>query len=106
MTTPGHASFLDHVKAWFVCDVEPDLADLKSVAASVRKMAPQIQALASVVVTLAEAADPAAAPEIAAAAGIAKGAAAEVARIASELGASKMLGKRLPDVSSADETIR
>ena len=87
---PGHATFLDHVKARFARDVAPDLADMALVAARVRQMAPELQALASVVVTLAQAADPAAAPEIAAAAIIAERSAAEVTRIAGELGASRM----------------
>lgn len=70
--------------------MEPELADLKMTAEKVRELAPHLQAIASVVVTLAKAADPAAAPEIAAAAEIAVKAAEVVARIAGELNATGM----------------
>jgi hypothetical protein len=84
---PGIA---EHIRHWFESDVKPDLDDLKNVAGQVRKLAPEVAVIASLAVKLAEAADPAAAPEVALLADGAKEAAQVIEAIAAALAASGM----------------
>jgi cell pole-organizing protein PopZ len=97
----GHLSFLDHVKAWYARDVAPDLADARIKAENAAELAGQLQAwlhdhaanaetIASLVARIAAAADPSAAPAIAALVTEAERAAAEAARIAQETSEARL----------------
>lgn len=103
----GHLSFLDHVKAWFAREIAPGLADLHAELADARikaenaatragrletwlhDHAANAEAIASLVAKIAAAADPSAAPAIAALVTEAERAAAEAARIAQEIEAAQ-----------------
>ena len=90
---PG--GLLGRLRAWFERDVEPrlvvaegDLAKVKADVANVKGLGPQVAALASIVEKIAEAADPSAAPEIAALATGAGKVAARIGEIVASLEAS------------------
>lgn len=82
---------LGRLRAWFERDVEPRLLVVEGDLAKVKGLGPQVSELASIVEKIAEAADPDAAPEIAALAAGASKVAAEVAKIVSGLEASGAL---------------
>jgi cell pole-organizing protein PopZ len=104
----GHLSFLDHVKAWYAREIAPGLADLHAELADARvkaehaaALAAQLQAwlhdhaanaetIAGLVAKIAAAADPSAAPAIAALVTEAERAAAEAARIAQETSEARL----------------
>lgn len=85
---PAHEGFLGHVRDWFERDIAPEITVLKADLAKVKALAPELSSIASTVEALAKAADPAAAPEIAALVADAEKAAVVIARIAAELGAA------------------
>ena len=84
-----HAAFLTHARAWFARDVEPEMDDLKAVAAKVRELTPELARIANAVAVLAKAV-PAGTPGDAALIADAVKAAEVVARIAAEIAASGM----------------
>lgn len=97
----GHLSFLDHVKDWFAREVGPDIADIRIKAENAATRAGRLEtwlhdhaanaeAIASLVAKIAAAADPSAAPAIAALVTEAERAAAEAARIAQEISEARI----------------
>ena len=90
MSHAADTGLMAHIRAFFERDVEPDLNDVKDVAAKVRTLAPALVTIANVAVKLAEAADPAAAPEVELLADGAKDAAQVIEAIAAALNADRM----------------
>jgi phage-related tail protein len=76
-----------HLRAWFERDILPRLSAVEGDVASLRSLGPQVAKLAGIVEQIAGAADPEAAPKIAALAADAGKVAAEIATIVTELGA-------------------
>jgi phage-related tail protein len=91
MTTPApapassHEGFLGHVRDWFAKDVEPRILAAEADLGKVKGLGPEVQALAGIVEKIAEAADPSAAPEIAALAAGAGKVAARIGEIVASL---------------------
>jgi hypothetical protein len=85
---PQPSGFAARLRAWFERDVEPGIIAAQADIAKIKALGPAISAMANTVAALAKAADPAAAPEIAALAADAEHAAAVIAQIVAELGAS------------------
>ena len=84
---PGMVARAEH---WLEEHVAPEIDDLRDVAAKVRTLAPALVTIANLAVKLAEAADPAAAPEVALLADGAKEAAQVIEAIAAALSADRM----------------
>lgn len=83
---PG--GLIGRLRAWFERDVEPRLLAAEGGLAKVKGLGPEVQALAGIVEKIAEAADPSAAPEIAALAAGAGKVAARIGEIVASLEAS------------------
>jgi phage-related tail protein len=92
MTTPApassHEGFLARARDWFEKDIEPRIIAAEADLAKVKSLGPEVQALAGIVEKIAEAADPSAAPEIAALADGAGKVAARIGQIVASLEAS------------------
>ena len=80
---PG--GLLGRLRAWFERDVEPRLLVVEGDLAKVKGLGPQVSELAGIVEKIAEAADPSAAPEIAALAAGAGKVAARIGEIVASL---------------------
>lgn len=85
---PAHEGFLGHLRDFFEKDVAPRLVSLEADLAKAKALAPEVQTLAGIVEKIAEAADPSAAPEIAALAAGAGKVAARIGEIVASLEAS------------------
>jgi hypothetical protein len=82
--------WLGRIRSWFEKDVEPRIATTEAGIATVQALAPQLSLIADTVVALAKAADPGAAPEIAALVDGAEKAASVIKTIVADLAASGM----------------
>jgi hypothetical protein len=85
---PQPSGFIGRIRAWFERDVEPRVVAIEGDVASLKALAPELSVLADAVVTLAEQADPAATPEIAAVVAGVKVAAAKIAEVVAALQSS------------------
>jgi hypothetical protein len=85
---PSHEGFLARARDWFEKDIEPRIVAAEADLAKVKGLGPEVQALAGIVEKIAEAADPSAAPEIAALAAGASKVAARIGEIVASLEAS------------------
>jgi phage-related tail protein len=84
----SHEGFLARARDWFEKDVEPRLIATEAGLAKVKDLGPEVQALAGIVEKIAGAADPSAAPEIAALADTAGKVAARIGQIVASLESS------------------
>ncbi len=90
MSNPSSEGILGHVRDWFEKDIEPRLAAAEADVAKLKALAPELSAIASTVEALAKAADPAAAPAVAALIEGAAKAAQVIEAIAADLAAAGM----------------
>jgi hypothetical protein len=81
-----HESIAARVRDWLEKDIEPRLSVVEADLAKVKGLGPEFQALAGIVEKIIDAAEPSAAPEVAALAADAGKVAARIAAIVAELG--------------------
>jgi hypothetical protein len=93
MTTPAPESeaggLWGRIRAWLEKDVEPEVKAARAEAAKalglLQELAPELQTFGTAIVTLAKAADPAAAPEVAAIVTALEAAEAKVSALAAKI---------------------
>ena len=85
---PAPGGFIGRLRAWFERDVEPRVVEVETDVANLKSLAPAILKVAQTVEALVKSADPEAAPAIAALVDDAEKAAAVIAQIVAELGAA------------------
>jgi hypothetical protein len=82
---PETGGLLGRLRNWFTREVEPRVIAVEGDVENLKKLTPELSVLADAVVTLAEQADPAATPEIAAVVAGVKVAAAKIAEVVAAL---------------------